>query len=454
VQCAPTSAFLRQISIEDPTMNKRPEHCQLTFSRVLSKSALAWGSLLALTMFLAPAANGQTFQVIHSFTGTTDGMYPVAGVTVDSHGNLYGTTNIGGTGTSCFEGCGAAFKMSRAGSGWVFTTLYDFAGGNDDGGQPGARMIVGPDGVLYGTTSEGGGSGCSSGEGCGTVFSLQPPAHFSGHFLSPWTEKVLYRFTGGSDGDSPRSADLLFDNAGNLYGTTIFGGGGSCQDGCGAVYKLARSGSGWTESVIHSFSASGDGQQPWAGVVQDQSGNLYGTTAQGGPHRWGTVYQLIPSGSGYVEHLLFTFDGLSDGGTAYGGLIWDSAGNLYGTTCCTSGGDFTIYKLDHSQGWAFSPLYHSSDFGNTGTLVMDAAGNLYGTLSSGGAYGFGQVYKLTPSAGGWVFSSVHDFCAGGFPCTDGYTPPSGLAIDSQGNLFGTTSNGGAIGGGVVFEITP
>ena len=263
-------------------MKRQPEHSRLTVCGNLSPSTLAWRFLVAVIVLLAPAAQAQTFQVIHNFTGRQDGEYPVATVTVDSNDNLYGTTNIGGTGTDCFEGCGAAFKIARAVSGWIFTTLHDFHGATD-GGNPGARLIVGPDGALYGTNSSGGGTGgCSGGEGCGTVFLLRPPPHQSGHLLDSWTATVLYRFTGGNDGDSPRSADVFFDNAGNLYGTTMFGGGGNCQGGCGTVYKLARSGSNWTESVIHSFSASGDGQQPWAGVVQDQSGNLYGTTAQGG----------------------------------------------------------------------------------------------------------------------------------------------------------------------------
>ncbi len=435
-------------------MRKHPEHFRANFSCSLSKSALALGLLFAVTMVVMPTAKAQTYRVIHSFTGSQDGEYPVAGVTVDSHGNLYGTTDIGGSGTSCYEGCGAAFKIAHAGSGWVFTPLYDFVGGND-GGNPFARLIVGPDGSLYGTTSQGGGSGCESGAGCGTVFNLRPPAHFAGHVFGGWTETVLYRFTGGVDGDSPRNADLLFDNAGNLYGTTTFGGGGACQDGCGTAFKLTGSGSNWTESVIHTFSASGDGQQPWAGLILDQAGDLYGTTVQGGIYRYGTVYQLTPSGSGFAEHLLYSFHGASDGGIMYGGLIFDQAGNLYGATCCNpTGGDLTIFELTRSQDWAFSALYNSSSWGSDGNLVMDRAGNLYGTIKSGGAYGFGQVYKLTPSAHGWTYTSVYDFCPAGWPCTDGATPPSGLALDSEGNLYGTTSNGGATGGGVVFEITP
>jgi uncharacterized repeat protein (TIGR03803 family) len=435
-------------------MTKRPEKSQLNFSSGMSRSALILALLFALTIVVTPTAKAQTYRVIHSFTGAQDGLYPVASVTVDSHDNLYGTTSIGGSGTSCYEGCGAAFKIARAGSGWILTPLYDFTG-NFDGGNPGARLIVGPNGSLYGTTSQGGGVGCENGAGCGTVFNLQPPAHLTGHIAGGWTETVLYRFEGGSDGNSPRNADLLFDSAGGLYGTTIFGDEGDCEDGCGTVYKLTRSGSNWTESVIHAFSASGDGQQPWAGVIQDQAGNLYGTTAQGGTYGFGTVYQLAPSGSGFAEHLLYNFHGTSDGGIMYGGLIFDSAANLYGATCCNvSGGDMTVFKLTRSQDWEFSALYNSSAWGSGGNLVMDPAGNLYGTINEGGTYGFGEVYKLTPSGDGWTYSSVYDFCAGGWPCTDGAIPPSGLAIDSAGNLFGTTSDGGTYGGGVVFEITP
>src|SRR5208283_1131142 len=232
---------------------------------------------------------------------------------------------------------------------------------------------------------QGGGTGCESGAGCGTVFNLRPPAHFTSHVLGSWTETVLYRFTGGSDGDSPRSADLLFDHAGNLYGTTVFGGGGNCQGGCGTVYKLTRSGDNWTESIIHAFSESGDGQQPWAGVIFDQGGSLYGTTAQGGAYRYGTAYQLVPSGSGFAERLLYSFQGTNDGGIPYGGLISDPAGNLYGATCCnSSGGDGTVFELTRSQNWAFSVLYSFPAWGSYGSLIMDAAGNLYGTISEGG----------------------------------------------------------------------
>lgn len=420
--------------------------------RSLRKAPFAVALVCALVIVALPSAQAQTYNVIHSFSGLQDGLYPVNGVTVDGSGNVYGTTNIGGSGTSCYEGCGAAFKLARRGSNWLLTPLYDFMGGSD-GGNSDVRLIIGPDGSLYGTTSQGGGTGCG-GVGCGTVFKLSPPAHACGRALCPWSETVLYRFNGGNDGDSPRGADLIFDHAGNLYGTTLFGGGGGCQDGCGTVYKLAHSGDSWTESIIHTFGQSGDGREPWAGVIFDQAGSLYGTTTGGGAYGQGTVYQLTPSGSGWTGQVLYSFHGASDGGLPYGGLILDPAANLYGTTCCAgSGGGGTVFELTRSQDWAFSVLASFTGDGSNGSLVMDAAGNLYGTTYEGGGFGFGSVFKLTPSGGGWTYTALHNFCANGWPCGDGAFPPSGLALDTAGNFYGTTSDGGAYGGGVVFEIT-
>ncbi len=434
-------------------MTNRAKHASLIFGRGLSKPALTLVLLFAMAMVATAPAHAQTFTVIHSFNGAQDGMYPEDGVTIDGAGNVYGTTSIGGSGTSCYEGCGAAFKLTHRDSTWLLTPLHEFIGGGD-GGNPVARLIVGPDGTLFGTTSQGGGSGCG-GIGCGTVFNLRPPARAVGNILGGFTETVIYRFSGGSDGGSPRGADLIFDHAGNLYGTTLFGGGGSCQDGCGTVFKLTRSGGNWTESVIHSFGQSGDGMIPWAGVIFDHAGNLYGTTTNGGTYGQGTVYQLTPSGSGYTEQVLYSFHGPTDGGLPYGGVIMDSAGDLYGTTCCDgpSGGG-TAFELNRSQGWAFSVLATFPVDGSEGSLVMDAAGNLYGTTFEGGGFGFGSVFKLTPSGGGWTYSLLHSFCAGGWPCSDGAFPPSGLAFDNAGNLYGTTADGGATGGGVVFQITP
>ena len=265
--------------------------------------------LVLLLVLLTPQpAQAQTFKVIHTFTGGADGAWPYAGLTMDRAGNLYGTAQAGGGGnlrsSGCGgSGCGTVFKLVPRGSGWVFTTLYSFQGGSD-GAVPTARVIFGPDGSLYGTTSVGG-------AGYGTVFKLQPPLVACKSALCPWTETVLYRFTGGSDGANPGGGDLIFDKAGNLYGTAQYGGyeGGSCSEtgGCGVVFELTPSSSGWIYSVIHRFTGGADGGYPYSGVISDNAGNLYGTAGGGGSSGGGTVYELIPSGSGWQEKTLCSF---------------------------------------------------------------------------------------------------------------------------------------------------
>jgi uncharacterized repeat protein (TIGR03803 family) len=432
-----------------------------TVSRFRSCS---WQMSVALALIFVAAtgiprlAHGQTFSVVYSFQvlGQT-GFYPTSGVSLDGAGNLYGTTEYGGPGTSCYLGCGVAFKLTRHGSNWLFTPLYSFLG-NDDGSNPNARVVFGPDGSLFGTTTQGGDPGCA-GSGCGTVFNLRPPQHASSRILAGWSETVLYRFAGGNDGGIPEAADLVFDQAGNLYGTTSVGGGSQCLEDCGTVYKLTASNGTWTEEILHVFGQSGDGDQPHAGVIFDPAGNLYGTTANGGAYRQGTVFQLLRSGAGWTERLLYSFQGASDGQYPFAGLIMDPEGNLYGNTCCSGPSDGgTAFELTAGN-WTFNLLYAlgapGTGQGPEGGFVMDSSGNIYGTASSGGAYNFGAVFKLSPGSGGWTYTSLHDFCAGGYPpCSDGYTPTGNLALDSAGNLYGTDSNGGAYGGGVVWEITP
>jgi uncharacterized repeat protein (TIGR03803 family) len=416
--------------------------------------AFALALICALIMVAAQSAQAQTYSVLHSFSGLGDGDYPYAGLSIDRGGNLYGTAFYGGPGGSCGMGCGTAFRLAQENSGWLFSQLYGFRGVND-GGNPYARVVVGPDGSLYGTTYGGGGGSCEG--GCGTVFNLRPPQHATANTLGNWTETVLYRFTGGSDGSMPAGADLTFDAAGNIYGTTTAGGTGNCQGGCGTVYKLTQSGGGWTESVLHSFiTEGGDGLRPWGGVIFDQSGNLYGTTNNGGTHDiYGTVYRLTPSGSGWTESILYNFQGASDGKYPYSGLIFDQAGNLYGTTCCggTTGGG-TAFELLRSSNWAFSLVYSFTGSGPFASLSMDAAGDLYGTTNEGGVSNFGAVFKLTPSENGWTYTSLYDFCPSGGPCPDGSFPLSTVVFDSEGNLYGTTSNGGMYDGGTAWKIIP
>ena len=399
------------------------------------------------------AVEGQTFTVIHNFSGGGDGANPYAGLTMDRTGAFYGTTLYGGnTQGSCasINGCGVVFQLSHLGSGWILKPLYRFTAGNDGAG-PVARVIVGPNGYLYGTTLAGGGGACTGiypSQGCGTVFSLTPGPVAPPSVLYPWVETVLHSFS-GPDGQQP-FAEVTFDPAGSIYGTAEQGG-----MNYGLVYKLTPSGGGWTETVLYTFTGLADGGNPFGNLIFDGGGNLYGTTAFGD----GTVYELTPSGPGWVETVLHTFLG-TDGSEPYAGVVFDQAGNLYGSTITggPSGGG-TVFALTPSGGgWnetglhSFSGATQPGPFGN---VLMDAGGNLYGTVVGAGANQKGAVFKLSPSGGGWTYTSLHDFTGG----ADGAFPYGNLVFDSAGNLYGTASAGGTGGNctggcGVVFQITP
>ncbi|HUI84507.1 MAG TPA: choice-of-anchor tandem repeat GloVer-containing protein [Candidatus Binatia bacterium] len=422
------------------------------------RTAISTSMVLALAVAASSAAQGQTYRVIYNFTGGADGAAPAAGLTMDAAGNFYGTTLGGGA------GYGTVFRLRNTNGGWVVTPLYTFQGGND-GGSPEARVIIGPDGSLYGTTSLGGG-GCSRAGGCGAVFRLRVPPNARSAGFGGWMETVLYSFTGGRDGGFPASGDLTFDQAGNLYGTTVSGGDENCSNsGCGTVYELTPSGPSWTEAVLHAFtSGNDDGEYPYAGVTVDQSGTLYGTTIYGGSGNQGAVFKLTPSNGGWAESVIYSFTGSSDGASPYAGLIFDQTGNLYGGTVDRgSGNGGTVFELAPSNGvWTFTLLASLSGArgdGVYGSLIMDAAGNVYGTAYGDGRYGAGEVFRLSPSNHGWTYTSLYDFCSGGYPCTDGSYPQGGVIFDADGNLYGTTGTGGTSsncqgGCGVVFEITP
>ena len=403
-------------------------------SQLSSRAVLTALAVVSVLMVITTqAAQAQTLTVLHSFSGGADGDSPSAGLTMDKGENLYGTTEYGAAGS------GTVFKLSHSGSGWVLSTLYTFQGGND-GGYPEARVVFGPDGGLYGTTSAGGF------DGFGTVFELRPPATACKSASCPWAETVLYRFQGGSDGVGPAYGDLTFDQMGNLYGTTLGGGLELCGGSCGVVFELTRSNGGWAESVLYSFTGGNDGGTPYSGVILDSSSNLYGTAYSGGADSAGTVYELTPSGSGWTEKTLTDFAG--GGGFPLGGLTFDPQGNLYGTGF--AGG--TAFELQPSNGsWGYNLLYTFNGFdGPFGSLTLDASGNLYGTNATGGAYDQGFVFKLTPSNGGWNFTDLYDFTGG----NDGAFPVSNVILDAKGNLYGTTYLGGTDGFGVVWEFTP
>ncbi len=409
---------------------------------------------LAIAIFCAlltaPLLQGQTFQVLHSFNDGSDGENPSAGLAIDRGGNLYGTTVGGGA-----DHLGVVFKLSQRGSSWTLTPLYSFMGGSD-GASPYAKVVFGPNGSLYGTTADGGGIGDCGDDGCGTVFNLRPSAQACKTALCSWVETVLYRFTGGSDGGVP-SAAVTFDHAGNIYGTAYAGG----SNNSGTVFELTPSGGGWSESVLHSFGGANDGSYPSAEVTFESAGNLYGTTYYGGTTGYGTVFQLVLAGSSWTENILYDF--LSEGPVGCcpaGGLILDTAGNLYGASGAGGAhlGGSVIELQPSGSGWNLSLLYAlpGSGLGPQQSLLMDQSGNLYGTQNQA-AGPYGSVFKLTPSNGGWVYTNLHAFTGG----TDGANPLSSLVMDAAGNLYGTTVYGGSPtcgfdgqGCGVVFEITP
>jgi uncharacterized repeat protein (TIGR03803 family) len=332
--------------------------------------------------------------------------------------------------------------------------LHSFKGGKD-GFQPLSALVADAAGNLYGATLQGGGPGCF--HGCGTVFELTPSAK------GGWTEKILYSFKGGDDGRAPES-NLIFDAAGNLYGATVDGGKGrNCsvrQAGCGTIFKLSPKGDGtWTGSVLYSFQGSPDGAYPSGNLVFDTAGTLYGTTQGSGTGTGncgisgcGTVFELTPkSGGGWTESVLYSFQGGNDGGVPWGGVIFDPAGSLYGTTFYGGGSPYctlscgTVFQLKRVGGhWKETVLYAFQGGGNgdipLGGVVIDPAGNLYGTLAGGGNDG-GAVFELRHKGGRWKEHMLYNFCSLD-NCADGFGPEAGLSVDQTGNLYGTTLTGG------------
>jgi uncharacterized repeat protein (TIGR03803 family) len=398
----------------------------------------------------AGSALGSTEKVIYNFKGGSDGANPFNGLVTDTSGNLYGTTGDGG-GTNCNgQGCGTVFQLAppaAQGGAWTETVLYSFQGGTDAAG-PEASLIFDSVGNLYGTTYGGG----TSNEGA--VFQLKPPATQGGS----WTETVLYSFKGGRDGEYP-VASLIFDTAGNLYGTTVFGG----LAHAGVVFQLAppaTQGGAWTETVIHTFGMGRDGLDPMAGLVLDGRGALYGTTLSG------IAFKLTPPVAGqgtWRETMIYNFTGGGNNGSEPCALIRGKNGVLYGTTLLggSSANAGTVFQLTpptiHGGSWTETTLYAftgQSDGGlPCGTLVADQAGNLYGTTSGNGANIPGTVFQLTPPAtqgGAWTETTLHDFTGG----HDGLGPAGGVIFGNGRALYGVTGGGGRSGHGTVFQVEP
>ena len=418
-----------------------------------------WPSLIAcalagMVLFAPSRAAAQTYTVLHNFTGGSGGATPYAGVLVGRDGNLYGTTTASGGGTcSGFfgTGCGTVFELNPINQ--SFTTLWQFTAGTD-GATPEAGLIIGPGGAMYGSTSAGGGGNCLPQDGCGTVFRLTPPATPPRTIKQDqWTETILYRFH-YNDGNGP-TGNLAVDGSGNLYGSTISGGSGG-----GNVFKLSNSNGVWTGQDLHDFTGYADGIFPEGGVTLDAAGNVYGTTFIDGP-AGGNVYELLAN-SDWDLAILYSFVDIPTGGNPASGVTLDSSGNVYGST--SMGGDLgggTVFELS-SGTWSFNLIYTLATGGEgpmLSNLIFDKAGNLYGTTYSDGPapnQSHGTVFKLTPSNGAWIYTSLHDFAGG----SDGGYPVGNLAFDANGNLYGTASQGGDLskcggqGCGVVFKITP
>jgi uncharacterized repeat protein (TIGR03803 family) len=402
--------------------------------RVETKKFMAACVFSILLLTGSHLAHGQTETVLFNFSAGNNGAYdPVGGVITDASGNLYGTAAQGGE-----YNAGIVFELTPKGKETVLHNFEPQVG--NDGGAPGASLIMDKEGNLYGTTVGGG-------LGVGAVFKLTKAA--------AWAETTLHSFgSTATDGFEPRS-NLVMDASGNLYGTTELGGGGAYGggNGGGAVYKVTPEG---VETILYAFCSEAncvDGMAPFAGLLMDAKGDLYGTTVNGGTLDQGVVFKLTPAGT---ETVLHSFDSQKgDGYSPYGGLVRDKEGNFYGTTLF--GGAYSsgaVYKLTGKTENLFYSFGSQSGDGNSpyDTLVIDSSGNLYGTTEHGGtgncASGCGTVFMITPGGSETV---LWDF--GGQGKDDGAYPYAGVYLRG-GDLYGTTISGGPDQAGTVYKVVP
>lgn len=424
------------------------------------RNSIVLAATLVLSVFVAQLARAQTFKVLHTFH-YNDGWWPQGQLLLDAAGDIYGITNLGGHPPCSYyqQGCGTVFKLNKNGK-QVWLRSFD----GPDGFSPSGGLLRNTTGEMFGVTTQGGrrvGRGGACQDGCGLIYDLDQAGK---------KETVLHKFTGipQTGGYGPEGL-LIEDSSGTFYGTTGWGG-----VNYGVVFKMSQSGK---ETVLYTFQGGADGYGPGSGVIEDSRGNLFGTTVYGGNTGCGSagcgvVYEVDPAGK---ETVLYAFTGGADGGIASSSLIQDQSGNLYGTTAY--GGSIETYICGDYEGcgvvYAVSPngsetvLYAfcsqppCSD-GNRplGGLIRDATGNLYGVTifggntSCGAQEGCGVVFKLDPAGKETV---LHVFSGG----KDGAYPEGQLVMDTAGNLYGTASSGGDVscearygGCGVVFKITP
>jgi len=390
--------------------------------RTLSTCILL-GSMILLVAF-SVCAQETTEQVAVSFTGMAgpiQGAKPLGSLVADSNGSLYGTALQGGASNQ-----GVVFKLDASN---VYTELYAF-NGHGDGGFPRAGLVLDAMGNLYGTASCGGSTPCAANGvgGNGVVFELSPATQ-------GYSFKVLYAFAGGADGSRPYAALIFSSNT--LYGTTTHGGAGTCTDSngtrCGVVFSLAISGGTVTESVLYRFKGRPDGGFPMAGLIRGVGGSLMGTTYHGGTLGFGTIFAV--SGTNQ-ETVLHSFSGTSDGGLPEAGLVADASGNLYGTATCGGNGTCArgagvVFRL---TGINLTPLYSFTSPNDgafpAGGVIFDGAGNLVGTTRTGsGSATRGTVYELTQASGYTLETVLHTFAGG----LDGQNPMGGVVPGNPGD---------------------
>jgi uncharacterized repeat protein (TIGR03803 family) len=377
---------------------------------------------------------------------------------------------------------------SRRAQAQTETVLYNFCSVGatcSDGAIPLAPLIRDAAGNFYGTTNSAGSRFGSN----GNVFELSPNGN------GGWTATTLHAFTMGPDGALPELSSLIFDSSGNLYGTAQSGG-----IGYGVVFELSPVGSTWNETVLCTFTGGGDGAHPWAGVIMDSAGNLYGSTANGGPGNFGTVFELSPFAGGWTEQVIYSFSSSSNFEPS--GLTMDASRNIFGAA------GLTVFELSSNGagGWNATTLHNfaGQGIGLVGTPVIDNGGNVFGTLMQEtpikGKKLFGLVYKLSQKNGEWKMQTLEGWSKGtgpvggvvldaagniygttiggtnghgsifelvavpgkayqkkvlwNFSGTDGDVPFSSLILDNAGNIYGTTANGGSKGFGTIFQVTP
>ena len=396
----------------------------------------------AVAAILAVGARAaSTTQVIYSFGGDADGEYTDTDLVMDRAGNIYGSSVQGGDFAS-----GTVFQLSPSGGSWIHTVLYSFTGGND-GGEPYKGVTLDAQGNLYGTAVTGGTGACEG--GCGVVYKLTNSG--------VWTQSVIHNFN-GNDGSGPGSG-VTFDRHGNLYGVTPTGG----ANGLGVIFQMRPdTGGSWKFKVIHNFTGGSDGASGMAGrLILDKAGNLYGVATTGGANGSGVAFELVRGQTGqFTFKTLYAFKGQPDAGFPYGGLLFDKAGNLYGTTYYDGANDLgSVYQLAPQSDGTFKErvLYSfkgtADGDGPISTLVADQAGNLYGTASEAGAAscGCGTVFKLTHGANGkWSESTAYSFTS----VPDGAFVYNGMVVDSAGNFYGATVHGGTGNDGAIYQFTP